>query len=209
MSDQTTSGDKIIAQRRTEFGKGYARRLRVAGMIPAVIYGHKTEPQHIAVPAHQTSLLLRKANAVLTLEIDGADQLALVKDVQRNPVKQSIEHLDLIVVTKGEKVRVEVPVHLEGETFSGTIPMIELPTLQLEVEATRIPEHVVVDVSGAEEGTQVLAEAIPLPAGAVLLDDPKELVVNVVVPRASAEDLAADEAAAEAAGEAAPAAASE
>lgn len=205
MSDDKNSGDKIVGRRRTEFGKGFARRLRVSGMIPAVIYGHKSEPQHVALPAHETSLLLRKANAVLTLEIDGTDQLALVKDVQRNPVKQTIEHLDLIVVTRGEKVRVEVPVHLEGETFAGTIAMIELQTLQLEVEATRIPEHVVVNVSGAEEGTQVLAEAIPLPAGAVLLDDPKELVVNVVVPRASAADLAAD-AAAEAAAETTPAA---
>ncbi|HEU0257012.1 MAG TPA: 50S ribosomal protein L25/general stress protein Ctc [Microbacteriaceae bacterium] len=208
MSNDENNDEKIVARRRTEFGKGFARRLRVAGLIPAVIYGHKSQPQHIAVPAHQTSLLLRKANAVLRLEVDGVDQLALVKDVQRNPVKQTIEHLDLIVVRRGEKVRVEVPVHLDGETFPGTIPMIELQTLQLEVEATQIPEHVVVAVGGAEEGTQVFAGAIPLPAGAVLLDDPKELVVNVVVPRASAEDIAADEAA-EAAAEGAPAAAAE
>ena len=182
MSDDT----KVGAERRTTFGKGAARRLRAAGKIPAVIYGHGTEPQHIALPAHEIGLLLRRSNAVLELDIEGTGQLVLVKDVQRDPVLQIIEHLDLIVITKGEKVQVEVPVHLEGETFPGTIPMIELQTLRLEVEATHIPEHVVIDVTGAEEGTQVHAKQIPLPKGAELLDDPDEIVVIVAIPRATA-----------------------
>jgi len=191
--------NKIVAEIRDSFGKGAARKLRALGKIPAVIYGHGTDPVHVSLPGHEVSLILRKANAVLELDIAGRSQLALVKDVQKDPVRQIIEHLDLIVVRRGEKVHVEVPVHVEGESFSGTVTMLEAASLMLEVEATHIPENVVVNVEGAEEGTQIHAKDITLPQGASLVSDEDTLVVHVVLPAApKAEDEAAEEAAAEA-----------
>ena len=123
-----------------------------------MLYGHGTDPQHLTLPAHQVGLLIRKANAVLDLQISGKSQLALVKDVQKDPVHQVIEHIDLIVIKRGEKVQVEVPVHVEGESFAGTIADLDAKTLLLEVEATHIPESVVVSVEGLEEGTQIHAK---------------------------------------------------
>lgn len=196
--------NKVPAELRDRFGKGAARKIRAAGKIPAVLYGHGTDPRHLTLPGHQVMLLLRRANAVLELDIEGASQLALVKDVQRDPVRQVIEHLDLIVVRKGEKVHVEVPVHLEGEPFSGTIAMLEVGTIRLEVEATHIPERVVVDIEGAEEGTQYHAGSIALPVGATLVDDPELLLAHIAVPsRARAEGEEAEEAAETPAAEAA------
>jgi large subunit ribosomal protein L25 len=181
--------NKVVAERRDSFGKGAARKIRAAGKIPAVIYGHGTEPVHITVPGHQVSLLLRKANAVLELDIEGTDQLALVKDVQKDPVLQIIEHLDLLVVRRGEKVVVEVPVHVEGEPFSGTIAVLDVPTIKLEVEATHIPDRIVIDVTDAEEGTQYHAKDFALPAGAALAEDEDLLILNIVTPAAArAED---------------------
>ncbi|SIO22736.1 50S ribosomal protein L25/general stress protein Ctc [Agromyces cerinus] len=205
--------NKVVADTRESFGKGAARKLRATGKIPAVVYGHGTEPRHIALPAHQIGLILRKANAVLDLQIEGKSQLALVKDVQKDPVHQVIEHLDLIVIKKGEKVQVEVPVHVEGESAPGTIADVDQHTLSLEVEATHIPENVVVSVEGLEEGTQILAGAVVLPKGATLLTDPEALVINVHTPQkvdlgeeaaeAAAEGEATEEAAEAAAEEAA------
>ncbi|GAB3616493.1 50S ribosomal protein L25/general stress protein Ctc [Okibacterium endophyticum] len=186
--------NKLAVSLRESFGKGAARKLRAKGLIPAVIYGHGTDPVHVSLPGHQTMLIIRKANAVLELDIEGRRELALVKDVQRDPVRQIIEHIDLIVVTKGEKVQVEVPVHLEGESFSGTIAMLETNSLLLEVEATHIPENVVVNIEGAEEGAQVLAKDVALPAGASLISEEDLLIVHVVVPSGRAEG---DEAAGE------------
>jgi large subunit ribosomal protein L25 len=174
----------IKAEPREQFGKGFARRLRAAGRIPAVLYGHGTDPQHVSLPGHEVSLLLRKANAILDLDIAGKKQLALVKDVQKDPVRQIIEHLDLVIVKKGEKVHVEVPIHLEGESFSGTIAMLDINTIRLEAEATNIPERVVIDIEGAEEGTQIHAKDVELPEGATLLDEEDLLIVNVIVPAA-------------------------
>lgn len=197
--------NKVSAEIRTQFGKGAARRIRAAAKIPAVIYGHGTEPQHVTLPGHQTALILRKANQVLELDIEGKEQLALVKDVQKDPVLQLIEHIDLIVVRKGEKVQVEVPVHLEGESFSGTIATLDAATLSLEVEATHIPERIVVSIEGLEEGTLVHAKDVELPKGATLLSDEETIVVGISVPAAvESEENAA---AAEAEGEAAEAAA--
>ena len=198
MADES---NKVVAEVRDSFGKGAARKIRAAGKIPAVIYGHGTEPVHITVPAHQVGLLLRKANAVLDIDIEGKSQLVLVKDVQKDPVLQIIEHLDLLVVRRGEKVQVEVPVHVEGEPFSGTIAVLDIATIKLEVEATNIPERIVIDVTGAEEGTQYLAKDFVLPAGATLAEDDEELLIlNVVVPAAArAEDDEAGEAAGQAA----------
>ena len=207
MADES---NKVVAEVRDSFGKGAARKIRAAGKIPAVIYGHGTEPVHITVPAHQVGLLLRKANAVLDLDIDGTSQLTLVKDVQKDPVLQIIEHLDLLIVRRGEKVQVEVPVHVEGEPFSGTIAVLDIPTLKLEVEATHIPERIVIDVTDAEEGTQYHAKDFALPTGAVLAEDEDLLILNVVVPAAArAEDEEEEAAEAEAGEEAAEEAAAE
>ena len=174
--------NKLVAEVRDQFGKGAARKIRAAGKIPAVIYGHGTEPQHVTLPGHEVSLILRKANAVLDLDIAGKSQLALVKDVQKDPVRQIIEHVDLIVVKKGEKVQVEVPVHVEGESFAGTIVALDAATITIEAEATHIPENVVVSVEGLEEGAHITAGQIELPAGASLVSDPETLVVAINAP---------------------------
>jgi large subunit ribosomal protein L25 len=175
--------NKVVADTRESFGKGAARKLRAIGKIPAVVYGHGTEPRHVALPAHQVGLLIRKANAVLDLQIEGKSQLALVKDVQKDPVRQIIEHLDLIVIRVGEKVQVEVPVHLSGESYPGTIADLDAKTLSLEVEATHIPENIVVDIEGLEDGSQIHAKDVVLPKGAALLSDPETLVVLVHEPQ--------------------------
>ncbi|GAA2089574.1 50S ribosomal protein L25/general stress protein Ctc [Pseudolysinimonas kribbensis] len=191
--------NKLTAEPRTQFGKGAARKIRALGKIPAVIYGHGTDPQHVTLPGHEVALIIRKANQVLDLDIAGKSQLALVKDVQKDPVHQVIEHLDLIVVRRGEKVVVDVPVHIEGESFSGTIVVQDANTVSLEVEATHIPERIVVNVEGAEEGTHITAADLELPAGATLQGDPELLILAVTTPAApTADDLAADEAGAEA-----------
>lgn len=198
MADES---NKVAAELRESFGKGAARKIRAAGKIPAVIYGHGTDPVHITVPAHQVGLLLRKANAVLDLDIAGKAELALVKDVQKDPVSQIIEHLDLILIRRGEKVTVEVPVHVEGEPYSGTIAMLEVSTIRLETEATHIPERIVIDVTDAPEGTQYLAKDFDLPQGSTLAEDEDLLIVNIAVPasaRAEDEETAAAEAAADA-----------
>ncbi|MEO6309072.1 MAG: 50S ribosomal protein L25/general stress protein Ctc [Leifsonia sp.] len=183
--------NKVSADLRENFGKGYARRLRVAGKIPAVIYGHGTDPVHVALPAHEMTLLLRKANQVLEIDLAGTTHLALVKDVQRDPVRQIIEHLDLIVVVKGEKVQVEVSVRTTGEVFPGNNVDLETKTLLLEVEATHIPEFVTIDISGLEDGAQVHAKDVPLPTGAALIDDESLLILNVYAPRGEEEEVAA------------------
>jgi large subunit ribosomal protein L25 len=185
--------NKLVAEVRDQFGKGFARRIRAAGRIPAVIYGHGTEPQHVSLPGHEVSLILRKANQVLELDISGKTQLALVKDVQKDPVHQVIEHLDLVIVRKGEKVTIDVPVHVEGESVAGTIAALDANTLSIEAEATHIPERITVDIEGAEEGTQIFAKDLTLPEGSTLVSDPETLVVNVTVP--AAVDLGETEAA--------------
>ncbi|MBN9210819.1 MAG: 50S ribosomal protein L25/general stress protein Ctc [Microbacterium sp. 71-36] len=187
--------NKVVAELRENFGKGFARRLRAAGKIPAVIYGHGTEPQHVALPGHQVSLLIRRANALLDLDINGKSQLTLVKDVQKDPVRQIVEHIDLIVVKKGEKVSVDVPVVVVGEPFSGTIANLDSTTVSLEVEATHIPQNVEVSVEGLEDGTQITAADLVLPAGATLVTEPETLIIGVSVPL---DTLAADEEIAEA-----------
>jgi len=189
MADES---NKVAAELRQSFGKGAARKIRAVGKIPAVIYGHGTDPIHVTLPGHQVSLLLRKANALLELDIEGKDQLTLVKDVQKDPVSQIIEHLDLVVLRRGERVSVEVPVHVEGEPYSGTIAVLEISTIKLDVEATAIPERIVIDVTDAPEGTQYHAKDFDLPAGAVLAEDEDLLILNVVVPAASRADEEAD-----------------
>ncbi|MBT2501356.1 50S ribosomal protein L25/general stress protein Ctc [Curtobacterium sp. ISL-83] len=192
---------KLQAEVRTKFGKGAARKIRAASKIPAVIYGHGTDPLHVSLPGHETMLLVRQANAIVELDIDGTEQLVLVKDVQRDPVRQIIEHIDLVVLRRGEKVTVSVPVVVQGESFSGTIHVQEESSLSLLVLATAIPEHIVVDVEGLEDGTQIRASEITLPEGAELETDGDAIVVSIVTPRGTADDDAADAASAEAGAE--------
>lgn len=184
MSDK----NKLSADLRTNFGKGAARKLRAANQTPAVVYGHGSEPVHISLETHPLSLIIRHANALIELNIEGTKQLALVKDVQRDPVRQVIEHVDLLIVKKGEKVEVEVPIHIEGEPFSGTVAIQELNTLRLSADATKLPDYVEVNIEGLEEGVQVLAGEVALPSGAELLDEEDHLVVQIIIPRAQAEE---------------------
>ena len=165
--------------KRTEFGKGAARRIRRSDQVPAVLYGSGTDPVHLTLPGHDTMLALKVSNALIDLDIEGTRQLALVKDVQRDPIKPIIEHVDLVMVKKGEKVTVEVPVHLEGEAAPETVVTLDAQTLEVEAEATNIPESFEVSVEGAEAGTQYLASEVKLPAGVTLVSDPELLVVNV------------------------------
>lgn len=174
--------NKITAEPRNTFGKGVARKLRAAGKVPAVVYGHGTEPRHLSLPAHDVSLLLRKANAILDLQIEGESQLALVKDVQKDPLRQIIEHIDLIVVRKGERVEVDVAVHLQGEPVSGTVAEQDAKSLLIETLAISIPENIVVSVEGLEAGTHLYAKDITLPEGAVLITDPETLVIAISIP---------------------------
>lgn len=171
--------NKLVAESRTQFGKGAARRIRATGKIPAVIYGHGTEPQHVTLPGHEVSLILRKANAVFDLDINGKSQLALVKDVQKDPVRQIIEHLDLVIVRKGEKVTIDIPIHVIGEAAPGTQVLQDANTLSIEAEATNIPERLTVDIEGLGEGTQIKASDVALPEGSTLISDPDVLVVGI------------------------------
>lgn len=191
------SDNKLVAELRTAFGKGAARKIRAVGKVPAVIYGHGTEPQHVTLPSHELSLILRKSNQVLELDVDGKAVLALVKDVQKDPVRQILEHIDLIVITKGEKVTVDVPVHIVGESYPGTLVALDATTISLEAEATHIPESVTVSVEGLVDGVHILAGAVELPKGSILLSDPGMLVVAITMPSGpSAADTAAEQASA-------------
>jgi large subunit ribosomal protein L25 len=187
------SETKLVATARTDFGKGAARRTRRAGLIPAVLYGHGTAPVHVSLPGHQTYLALKHSNALFEIELDGTSQLALAKDVQRDPIRSEvIEHLDLLVVTRGEKVSVDVPVHVIGESAPGTIHVVETQTLAVEADATNLPEFIQVDVEGLTAGTQVTAGELVLPAGSTLAVAPEHVVVSISEPRGSAADDAAD-----------------
>jgi large subunit ribosomal protein L25 len=188
---------KLVAEPRTRFGKGAARRIRRDHKVPAVLYGHGTAPVHITLPGHDTMMALKHANALLSIELNGASQLALAKDVQRDPIKPVIEHVDLVVVRRGEKVTVDVPVITEGEATGETVVTVDAQTVQLSVLATSIPEHIVVSVEGLEAGTQVHAAQLVLPEGAELVTDGDVLVVNVTQ-QVSAEALEAELAGAEA-----------
>ena len=198
------NSNHLVTEARDTFGKGVARKIRATGKIPAVIYGHGTEPQHVTLPGHETALILRKSNQVLELDIDGKIQLALVKDVQKDPVRAIIEHIDLIVVRKGEKVTVDVTIHLEGEAFPGTLVNQDANTISLEAEATHIPESIVVSIEGAEDGFTVYAKDLDLPTGSTLITDGDTLIVAVST--AAEQDLGDEaEAAPAAEAEAAPA----
>ncbi|NYJ02768.1 large subunit ribosomal protein L25 [Nocardioides thalensis] len=187
------STEKIVAETRTEFGKGAARRIRREDKVPAVLYGHGNDPIHVTLPGHDTMMAIKHggANALLELEIEGKSQLALTKQVQVDPVRRTLEHVDFVVVKRGEKVTVDVPIVLLGEAAKETLVVTDATTIQLEAEATHIPESIEVDITGAEAGTQFLAGSLPLPSGSTLLTDPETLVVNVTQQQ-SAEALEAE-----------------
>jgi len=188
---------KIKAESRTEFGKGAARRIRRSDKVPAVLYGHGTDPIHITLPGHGTMLALKNTNALLAIDVEGKTQLAIPKDVQRDPLKGFIEHVDLLIVRKGEKVVVDIPVIVTGEVASDAMFVTEHATVSVEAEATHIPESVEVDLEGAEVGTQVHGSDLKLPPGSVLQDDDETLIVNVV-PQPTAQQLEEELAEAEA-----------
>ncbi len=181
---------------RTEFGKGAARRTRRDGNVPAVLYGHGEAPKHLAVNAQAFAAILREhgTNAVVNLEIEGTKQLALTKSVVVHPIRRYIEHADLLIVKRGEKVVTDVQVALVGDAAAGTLVTQEATTLSVEADALNIPEQIEVSVEGAEAGTQITAGAIALPKGVTLAGDADALIVNVIVaPAAEVTEEAGEE----------------
>ena len=188
---------------RTEFGKGASRRARRDGLVPAVIYGHGAEPLHINLPARELGIALKESNVLLNITFDGKTELTLPKSVVKNPLKQNLEHVDLLLVRRGEKVTVHVPVHTEGKHDPDGILEHVHNTIEVEAEATSIPKFLVLDIEGMKAGTSKVAGDVTLPAGVTLVLDATATVVHLSERRAA---TAADEAAAAPAAEAAPAA---
>ncbi len=180
---------RIDAETRTEFGKGAARRTRRAGRIPAVLYGHGTDPQHVSLPELEFKRIVREQgrNAVLTLNIGGTPQLALTKTVVQHPIRPYIEHVDLLVISRGEKVEVEVQLIVTGDAAPGTLVTQELNTLLVEADVSSIPESIEVSVEGARIGTQIQAADVVLPEGTELKSDAELLVANVVAAPSEAD----------------------
>ncbi|MER7847251.1 50S ribosomal protein L25/general stress protein Ctc [Kitasatospora sp. NPDC096077] len=185
---------RLAAETRTEFGKGAARRARRAGLVPGVVYGHGHAPVHLNLPGHDLMMALKTPNALLVVPIEGKDEYVLPKAVQREAIKRTIEHVDLLLVKRGEKVTVEVPVHTEGELAAGG-NLLEhvLQALPVEAEATHLPEAVTVSVEGLEAGASVLAKDIALPAGVALAVEADAVVLQVIAAQAApVEDEAAE-----------------
>jgi large subunit ribosomal protein L25 len=171
---------KIAAEARTEFGKGAARRIRRDNKVPAVLYGHGEDPIHLTLPGHQLMLALKgSANALLTIGVGSDTHLAIPKQVQRDPLKGFIEHADLLIVRKGEKVTVDVRISTVGDAVSGNLVVLENSSISIEAEATHIPEAFEVSVEGLTAGDQILAKDIELPSGSSLVVDEETLIVNV------------------------------
>jgi large subunit ribosomal protein L25 len=200
---------QLAAESRTDTGKGAARRVRAAGRVPAVLYGHGIKPEHLSVDAREFGQALRSggANALLRLQVGGNRHLALAREIQRHPVRGTFIHADFLVVRRGEKVTVQVPVHLTGDApgvVQGGILDQDLHQLDVEAEVTAVPEAIDADVSGLQIGDVLRVGDLKAPSGATILDDPEASVVSVIAP--TVEPARAEEEAAEAeAGEAAPA----
>ncbi len=188
---------RIAAESPPEFGTGAARRTRRAHKVPAVLYGHGADVRHISLPGHELMLALKTPNVLLTVELDGKDQLALPKAVQRDPIKGFLEHVDLVVVRLGEKVIVEIPVTLVGDAVPDTLVQLDQPMLAIEAEATHLPTGVEVSIQGLRPGTQIHASDVVLPDGVTLATDPGILVVNLTA-APTADQLEAELAEAEA-----------
>jgi large subunit ribosomal protein L25 len=191
MTDVTLS-----AAKRTEFGKGPSRRLRRDHQIPAVLYGHGVDPVHLTLPGHETALALKNPNVLLSLVVEGeGEQLALPKAVQRDPLRGTVDHVDLIAVRRGEKVVVEIPVRTVGDPDSGAVLTIEHSTLSVRADAAALPSDVSVDVEGLEAGTTITAGEIELPADVELVTDAEAAVVVVSAPQIEEEEVEGEEAA--------------
>jgi large subunit ribosomal protein L25 len=182
--------NNLVAEVRAKTGKGASRQARRDGKVPAVLYGHGADPQHLTLPAREFAAVLRNfgTNAVLTLDIEGKEALALPKQIEIHPIRRNIQHVDLIIVRRGEKVTVEVNVLVEGDAGPDTLANQETNTIEIESDAMSIPEHLTLSIEGAEAGTQFLASQVPLPDGVTLISDPELLVVNVIT-APTAEDL--------------------
>ena len=192
---------KISAETRTQFGKGAARRIRRDDKVPAVIYGHGNEPVHLTLPGHDTMMALKHggSNALLYIDLEGKTYIALTKQVQADPIKGFLEHIDFVEVKKGEKVTVDIPVHVLGESKADAMTVTELNNVSVEAEATNIPEYLEISVEDADAGFQAFAKDIDLPSGSVLLTDEDSLIVNVVhAPTAEEVEAELEEAEAEA-----------
>ncbi|MFI7484307.1 50S ribosomal protein L25/general stress protein Ctc [Kocuria sp. M1R5S2] len=175
---------RIPASTRSDFGKGYARRIRANDQIPAVVYGHGEPPQHVVIPGHTTMLAVRHSNAVLELDIEGESQLVMVKDIQRHATRPEILHVDLLAVRRGERVEVEIPVHVHGEVEPNAVHNVEENTLTVEADALNVPEDVNINLDGHGVGDHVYAADVRLPEGVVMVSDPELLVINVSAPQA-------------------------
>ncbi|MCG7443077.1 50S ribosomal protein L25/general stress protein Ctc [Dermabacter vaginalis] len=181
--------ENIKVDIRSDFGKGFARRMRAESKIPAVLYGHGTEPVHLALPYHATALAARHSNALLELEIPEADsELAIIKDIQRHPLSRDILHVDLLIVKRGEKVEVDIPVVVEGEPESPAVAVVDIQEITVLADALSLPEHIVVDVEGKVEGDAIHAGDLDL-GDAELVTDPEYLVVSIQVPQVDEADL--------------------
>lgn len=184
---------RLSAETRTEFGKGGARRTRRAGKVPAVIYGHGADPRHVSLVAHDFATAIRKGgtNVLLTLEVEGGDQLVIPKSIQRHPVKGYFEHVDLLAVRQGEKVTVDVPITIVGDVVPGGLLNQDTTTISVEAEATHIPSSFEVSLDGLAIGTQITAGDVELPTGSTLITDPDALVI-AILEAPTAEDLEAE-----------------
>ncbi len=171
---------RIAAEHRTEFGKGAARRIRRDRRVPAVLFGHGEQARHISLPGHELMLALKTANALLTIELDGRSELAIPKEVQRDVIKGFLEHVDLLLVRRGEQVTVSVAIQVEGAPAPGATVSQDLTEIQVLTDATAIPEQIVVDVSGLRPGKHITASALPLPKGTTLVTEPEALVLGIV-----------------------------
>lgn len=170
---------KITGTTRTEFGKGASRRARRDGLVPAVIYGHGEKPRHITLPAREMGVALKQANVLLDISIDGKNELTLPKAIVRDPLKQILEHIDLVLVRRGEKVVVSVPVHSIGEHDRDGILEHVHNTIEVRVDASAIPNFLEIDIEGLASGSSKYAADVKLPAGVELASDPKMIVVHV------------------------------
>lgn len=178
---------RIQAEPRTDFGKGASRRTRRDGRVPAVLYGQGADTRHFSLPGHELMIALKTSNVLIRVEGLGKAVLALPKSVQRHPIKNAIEHVDLIEVRQGEKVTVEIPIRVNGEVFSGGVLDQQLVQLAVEAEATNLPDGVDLDIEGAEIGTIIHASDITLPSGTTLVTDPEALVLHVVAQQSQAQ----------------------
>lgn len=182
--------DTLNAELREDFGKGAARRIRANDKVPAVIYGDGFEPLHITVPGHDMALAARNPNALLELVLPGGKtQLGLIKDIQRHPLKRTLTHIDFVAVKRGQKVEVDIPVVVTGEPVSPAVSFLDSQTLTLSVDALKVPESIEIDVDGKEEGYQLFAGDVALPADAELVTDAELLVVSISVPQVDESDL--------------------